>query len=818
MALEIFKLVGSIFVDTDKANDSISKTDKKAEGLAGKLLKGVGTAAKWGAGIVTAAGAAATAVTAMAADYESSFAKVSTLLSGTGEEIEKYKNDILKASSETGVSVDEMSESVYNAISAGVDQADAIGFVTEALKLAKGGFTDTATSVDVLTTAMNAYSQYGLEAGEVSDMLITTQNLGKTTVDELASSMGKIIPTANAYGVQIDNLCGMYATMTSNGIATAESTTYMNSMLNELGKSGTNTDKILREMTKDVQEGGLGFSDMMSQGWELSDCLSLLEQYAGEAGLSVMDLFGSAEAGKAAQVLISNTEQMNTAIDSMRNSAGATEEAYEKMNDTVESKINRIKNNLVNIGISIGEKCLPIVDKLVSKVLDNMPKIEGAIERAGPVVEGVLNTFLPQMTSMASNILPAIMNIFMALLPVFTQIAETILPKLVELFTGLAPPLIQLVEAVLPILKTLLDALMPILSLLIDILTPIITLVVDIATVILDVIGTVLGPLIDIIGELIELTLTPLMETLQEVGQVFSDVFGAAKDRVSEDMAFMEQSIAEHGGGIKGIIGAVGDYTKKNWTDAFNRMDQITDGKLSEIKQKVDKHGGGIKGLVSVATERIKQNWENAFSAMDSITGGKLGNIVSGVRSKMSEAKENVLNILGKIKDGISDRLEMASGIVHTAIEKIKGFFNFEWSLPHLKMPHPTISGSFSLNPPSVPSFGIDWYAKAMEQPMIMEQPTAFGINARGQIMAGGEAGSEVVSGTDTLMHLIAETVEQQNKRLMDVMQEVLQVLNRMLEKEGRDIVLYNYMGSELLEEKILQAQDTLTIRTGGRV
>lgn len=91
---------------------------------------------------------------------------------------------------------------------------------------------------------MNAYGLEALEVSNVSDLLIQTQNLGKTTVGELSTALGKVIPTSNAYGVELDQLCAGYALMTSNGVATAESTTYMNSMLNELGKSGTKVSGI----------------------------------------------------------------------------------------------------------------------------------------------------------------------------------------------------------------------------------------------------------------------------------------------------------------------------------------------------------------------------------------------------------------------------------------------------------------------------------------------------------------------------------------------------------------------------------------------
>ena len=113
-------------------------------------------------------------------------------------------------------------------------------------KLATGGFTDVTKAVDVLTTVINAYGLNAEEASNISDKLVQTQNLGKTTVDELAASMGKIIPTAKAANVGVDQICTGYAELTSSGIATAEATTYMNSMLNELSKSGTKTSDMLK--------------------------------------------------------------------------------------------------------------------------------------------------------------------------------------------------------------------------------------------------------------------------------------------------------------------------------------------------------------------------------------------------------------------------------------------------------------------------------------------------------------------------------------------------------------------------------------------
>ena len=195
-----------------------------------------------------------------AAEFEVATMKISTIADTTQVPLSQMSADLINLSRETGISVAGLSEATYSALSASVNTADAIGFTATASKLAAGGFTSSATAVDVLTTALNAY---GLEAGQaesISDMLITTQNLGKTTVDELAASVGKVIPLASAYGVEMDNLSAAYAELTKGGIATAEAGTYLKSMLNELGDSGSTVIVVLSEMS------GPSFAELIEHG------------------------------------------------------------------------------------------------------------------------------------------------------------------------------------------------------------------------------------------------------------------------------------------------------------------------------------------------------------------------------------------------------------------------------------------------------------------------------------------------------------------------------------------------------------------------
>ncbi len=372
--IELAPLLTKIKVDTASFQTDMDKIKNEAVKKADEVSKSLEKTAKVGANMTKVGNTltkavtvpligAGTAATKMAIDYESSFAKVSTLLDKNIIDYDKYKADILTASSESKVAVDEFAESVYGSISAGVDQTKAIKFTTDAIKLAKGGFTDGAKAVDVMTTAINGYSMTADDATKISDMLITTQNLGKTTVDELASSMGAVIPVAASVNFGIDELSASYAQLTKNGIATAESGTYLKSMLSELGKSGSITDLTLRKLTKK------GFADLKKEGKSTSEILKMLEEEAKKNGKTLKDMFGSVEAGSAALVLAKgNGEEYNEMLAAMQTSAGATQEAFDKMDATPAEKLKGAINDLKNSAIKLGTNMIPVVTTIADKI------------------------------------------------------------------------------------------------------------------------------------------------------------------------------------------------------------------------------------------------------------------------------------------------------------------------------------------------------------------------------------------------------------------------------------------------------------------
>lgn len=221
---------------------------------------------------------------------------------------------------------------------------------------------------------------------------------------------------------------------------------------------------------------------------------------------------------------------------------------------------------------------------------------------------------------------------------------------------------------------------------------------------------------------------------LEEIHNMASEKLEGIVSVATEKLDNMKSVYEENGGGIKGIASVM--YTELNsMTDGkLGSMLQMTQSKLDNIKSKYEENGGGIKGIVSAGFQAIHEISTMKFDAINTLTGGKLQAMKDAWSLKMEEIHEKFFS----------------------GIEKIKSLFNFEWKFPDLKMPHFSISGSFSLNPPSVPSIGVQWYAKGA----VLNAPTLFGINGN-QLMGGGEAGAEAVLPISVLEEYISNSMNQ---------------------------------------------------------
>ncbi|KIR03465.1 Phage minor tail protein [Lachnospiraceae bacterium TWA4] len=235
---------------------------------------------------------------------------------------------------------------------------------------------------------------------------------------------------------------------------------------------------------------------------------------------------------------------------------------------------------------------------------------------------------------------------------------------------------------------------------------------------------------------------------------------------------------------IKSITSSVINALKNLFTNGFNAIKNIVNTVLNTIKSIISTVLNAVKSVVSSRLNAVKSTFTSIWNGIKSIVSNVINGIKSTISNGLNGAKSAVTNVLNAIKNKFKSILDGAYNIVKNAINKIKSVFNFSWSLPKLKLPHFSVSGSFSLNPPSIPKFGVSWYKKAMDNPYMFTSPTIFGYDAAtGQAKGAGEAGDEMIYGKRNLMNDISESVSLQNKSLIDTINTKFEKLFEILAK-----------------------------------
>ena len=376
--------------------------------------------------------------------FETEVAKVGTIADTTKVPIGELKEQITDLSGTMGIAAGDLAEATYQAISAGQDTGDAVAFAGQAAKLAAAGFTSSSSAVDILTTALNAYGLGADKATHVSDVLLTTQNLGKTSVDELSASMGRVIPLAAAYKVNVENLSSGLAIMTANGIATAEATTYTKSMLNELGDTGSTVGKILQKET------GQGFAELMDSGQSLGDVLQVLYDSVGGDATKFAALWSSVEAGTGALSLAnSGAEKFNDVLGQMVDSSGATETAYTTMTDTMAHRMESLKTNAANLGIALFDSVSGKLGAAVDLASGYLQTLQEGFTSGG-FAEGLGSVFTDLTTNVGPQLLQSGIDLMTQLgqgmVTGIPQLLAQALPIAADLASGLRANAGQLVD------------------------------------------------------------------------------------------------------------------------------------------------------------------------------------------------------------------------------------------------------------------------------------------------------------------------------------------------------------------------------------
>ena len=294
---------------TDRLKNAVTGVGR---GLAG-LTKGAALAG---------AGVAALSVK-LAGDFSKRLAEVSTLMDNTSEKSIKQMGKELRLLSQTsGLALSSLSKAKYDVVSAGfAGAAESAQILATSTQLAVGGVTSAASAADLLTTSLNAYGLSANQVNDVSDTLFTTVKLGKTTMDELAGSLGKVLPIAKSAGVSFQAVGATMATLTAGGINTAESTTALRGAIIALTAPVGAAAEAMSEAgieTKRFDDGSL-------------DLVGTLEQFQGMDPNTLRKFIPDINAMNAISALADNVEGLSENLSEFEKRTGATETAFNKM-------------------------------------------------------------------------------------------------------------------------------------------------------------------------------------------------------------------------------------------------------------------------------------------------------------------------------------------------------------------------------------------------------------------------------------------------------------------------------------------------------
>lgn len=548
--------------------------------------------------------------------------------------------------------------------------------------------------VDAIDSTQHAMAAWGLSTDKAGDYLDVLAKVAQDT----GTSVDTLNQVVGDNKVIFDEM-GMSVFTAANFVG-------------ELDKAGVDSSTAMAGLKKAMQNATKEGKPLDQALKELSDTLANGESDT-EAYQEAMDLFGNKAGPQLAEALksgkISLTDFSRVAADSM----GSVDQTFEDMLDPAD-KFTTAMNELKLLGADVGGTLLEA--------------LAPAFETVGNALKSVAEWWASLSPEMQNTIL-IVAGIVAAIGPVVSIVGN----------------IITVVSTLIPIIGAVTAAIGAM-----DIaLGPIILIIAAVAAAIAGIILVIKnwGKITEWFGKVWEDVTGWIKQAAEDVGNWVSDKWDKITSWTSEAWENVKSWTSEAWENVKTTVKDAVDNVKEKVHEKWEQVKSNTKEAWENIKSKVEENGGGIQGFLATVEEEIKNGWAAAFEWINEKTGGKLGEVWQTVTDKLAEIKQKFVDKWEEIKSTVSD-----------AIEKIKGFFKFDWELPKIKLPHFTITGKFSLNPPQIPHFSVDWYKNAYSNPVMFNSPTVLGTMG-GLKGFGDGSGGEIVIGEKMMYSMIQQAV-----------------------------------------------------------
>lgn len=271
--------------------------------------------------------------------FNKEFALISTSVSATGDDLARYRDQILDYSTTSTKSISDINAALYTAAQAGIQWGNSLEFMGKAEQLAVANNANLNTTVDLLTGTMNAYGYSVKDVGHLNDVFFTSTLIGKQTIDELGQSMGMVVGIAANFGVSFEQLSAAISTLTAKGMETSEAITAVKGVITSIADPS-------KEAAEAAKQMGLDFSvaALKSEGLE-AILQKVMTATGGDADKTKL-LFGEVRAlNGVLQLTGDGMTFFNDALQKINNSTGSAEAAYKKMSATFDAQSQMLINS-----------------------------------------------------------------------------------------------------------------------------------------------------------------------------------------------------------------------------------------------------------------------------------------------------------------------------------------------------------------------------------------------------------------------------------------------------------------------------------------
>ena len=811
--MELFKLFGTIAVKNSEANSAIDETTDKAksfsENLSDKFTdigeKTTKLGAKMSFGLTTPITLIGTKAIQATADFESAMSEVGAISGATGDDLIALENKAKEMGETTKFSASESAEALKYMAMAGWKTGDMLDGLDGVLNLAAASGADLGTTSDIVTDALTAMGYSAGDAGRLADVMAAASSNANTNVELMGETFKYAGAMAGTMGYSMEDTAIAIGLMANSGIKGSMAGTSLNAIISRLATNTSGATECINELGVEFYNAdgtARDFGDVMAELREATKGLTT-EQKA-----EIASTVAGEEAKKGLLAILNATsadyDKLSLAIN---NSSGSAKEMADMMNDNLSGQLTLLKSQLEGLAIQFVTLIMPYLKQGVewlSKLCDWISGLDDGTKKMIITVAAVLAAAGPVLVFVGK---------------IATGVGSVI---------SIGSKLIGGITTLIPVISS--------------ISAPVALVIAGIAALV--AIGVTLYKNWDTIkekaGELKERVVSKVTEMKDNAVKRFTELKDGAEEKINRLKESTVSKIEE----MKNNASEKVDEMKERITDGFQKLKEDGEEKFRDLKEKwsvkftsarekivdeatrlKEKAGEKIGEFKNAAVEKIESFREGAvskFQEFGSAAKDVLGSVSKSGIFGFQEIREKGLEAVRKLKtDAIAGFQEMGSviaerfgsvadkigsvfGSARDAVSKIvsdiKSFCDFEWKLPDIKLPHFNIKwessgmlGSLAekIGLPGLPKFDVDWYQKAMDNPLIMDRPTAFGINRAGQVMAGGEAGSEVVSGTQTLMNMISAAVAENNSRMYELLNQLYDLLAAYLpELAKRQIVL----------------------------